>query len=188
MFANLDIITQTRLFNIVTQWGSILSLIEKRMDQLLEQADSRMEILISNHTTDTKAIHSAWRCLSNHLVDIKQEATDDYNSSARALFALIQANESLGHNVRELKQLALTWTKQYDSLLLDMEISYNELKNQKDIIWAEKLLSCNPQKRPTRRRQVRPTRPLSPLKNMRLPETFEVEGNPGSPFSREPSA
>jgi hypothetical protein len=147
------------------------------MDQLLEQADSRMEILISNHTADTKAIQSAWRCLSNQLVDIKQEATDDYNSSARALFALIQANESLGNSVRELKQLALAWTKQYDSLIVDLELSYHQLKNQKDVIWAEKLLSCNPQTILNKVRQVRPTRPLSPFKNMRLAETFEVERN-----------
>ena len=179
MFSKLDRNSQTRLFNIVTQWGSFLSLTHKKADQLLDQANSSMEILISNHAGDIRAILSAWRCLSNQLLDIKEDATESYHRNTSALGDLIHLNESLGYNVRELKLLALTWTKQYDVLMTELETRFSEIKSQKDQAWEQKLSGFQAVIDATRNnRFTRPTRPINTHRHLSLAADSQLQGEP----------
>ena len=176
MFSELDQNTQTRLFNIVTQWGSFLSLTHKRADQLLDQVESRMDILIANHPSDTRAILSAWRCLSNQLLDIKEDATDDYHRNTSALGDLIHFGEAMGNNVRELKLLALTWTKQYDVMITELDDRFQELKNQKDLVWEQKQSAFQSFETPRKNRQIRPTRPLHTQRHLSISADAQMHG------------
>lgn len=166
MFSDLDRNTQTRLFYIVNQWSNFLSHTHKRMDDLLNQTNAGMEILISKHALDTNAILSAWRCLTNRFLDLKEDATDDYNRNTSALSTLIDISQSRGHSVVELKHLALSWTKQYDAMVSDLESRFCEIKNQKDQKWAERLSSFDSQRTALGNRYTRETRPLNAYRHL----------------------